>query len=362
MPMKRAVVTAVKVLLAVAVVVAVGVVGFQAGKRAVDTAPPVPETAAPVVVTLSDGTLVDTDEVPVTARWVPVASYLHRRSGTVTSSFMSAGTRTVIDAGTVLYSVDGGPVIAVRGAVPAFRTMGPTMVGDDITQFQQFLADLGILTAPVDGRWGAATTAALRAWQDQTKRPRSAVVELGSIVFMATLPTAVSADPTLTVGALASEGSTAFYELSPVPRFAVVVSPDANGSITGGLGLRLTVGATPLEFSTADTETVDEAGVMSVDLKPDSSSNQCGSWCDAIATGRPTQLSGTVTRAGPLAGVIAPIGALRSGAGDDLFVVTGAGVEVPVSVTLRVGANAIVEGVPAGTEIQLPVAAAVPSG
>lgn len=362
MPMKRAAATPMKVLVALAVVVAVGVVGFQAGKRAVDTAPPEPEAAAPVVVTLSDGMLVDTDEVPVTARWKPVASYLHRRSGTVTSSFMSGGTRTVIDAGTVLYSVDGGPVIAARGAVPAFRTMGPTMVGDDITQLQQFLSDLGFLAPPVDGIWGAATTAALRAWQDQTKRPRSTVVELGSIVFMPTLPTAVSPDAALMVGAIASEGSTAFYELSPVPQFAVVVSPDAKGSITGGLGLRLTVGDTSLEFSTADTSTVDAAGAMSVELEPDPSANRCGSWCDAIATGRPTQLSGTVTRAGPLAGVIAPIGALRSGAGDELFVVTGAGLEVPVSVALRVGANAIVEGVPAGTEIQLPVAAAVPSG
>ena len=117
-----------------------------------------------------------------------------------------------------------------------------------------------------------------------------------------------------------------------------------------------------MEFTTADSQTVDGAGVITVDLRPVAGAVECASWCDAIFTGRSTQVSGMVTRAGPVTGVIVPIGALRSGVGDGLFVVAVGGAEMPVTVTLRVGANAIVEGVPAGTTIELPTAAAAAPG
>ena len=357
MPLKRAAKSIVKLVAIAAVGAAIGVVAFQAGKRAIDTAPPAPPKAAATVVTLGEGTLVDTGSALVSARWVPTASVRHRRSGTVTASSLPSGVRTVIDSGTVLFSVDGRAVIAVRGAVPAFRAMGPTMAGDDIAQFQQFLADLGLLTAPVDGKWGTATTAATRVWQDLAHLPRSATVEFGSIVYLPTLPTTVTSDPTLVVGAIADEGTVAFQQLAAVPRFAAIVSPDSTESITGGLRVEADVGGTALEFTTAETQTVDEAGVITVDLEPVAAAVECGSWCDAIVTGRATQVSGIVTRAGPLDGVVVPVGALRSGAGDELFVVAVGGAEMPVTVTLRVGANAIVEGVPAGTKIELPTAA-----
>jgi peptidoglycan hydrolase-like protein with peptidoglycan-binding domain len=268
----------------------------------------------------------------------------------------------VIDSGMTLYSVDGRAVVAVRGAVPAFRAMGQNMVGDDIAQFQQFLADLGLLTAPVDGKWNAETTSATRVWQDLMRLPRSATVELGSIVFLPTLPATATPDPTLVVGAIANEGTAAFELLAPVPRLAAIVSPESTESITGGLLVDVEVGGTAMEFATADTQTVDEAGVITVELRPVSGAAECASWCDAIVTGRPTQLSATVTRAGPLTGVIVPIGALRSGPGDRLFIVAVGGAELPITVNLRVGANAIVDGVPEGTRIELPTAAAAAPG
>lgn len=350
---KQVVSFAVKMVVTLALLAAVVALSYRAGERAVDTAPPAPVQASPTVVSAQEGTLVESTSTLVEAKWLSTRSWLNRRSGTVTGSFLPLGQRTVVDVGSVLYEIDGAPVLVIRGSTPAYRTIGPNIVGRDVAQFQQFLVDQGLLTGAVDGKWGSATSAAVRVWQDGAGRPRSATVDLGSIVFMDALPATIAPAPQLVVGAVIGDGSVAFDELAPTPRFDVVVQQGANDSIGGGLKVEVVVADTRLEFVTASSPTFDPEGGVTVGLDQVPQS-ECAEWCASLATGVVTQLPATVTRSGPMDGVIVPVGALRSGAGSELYVVSADGEKMPVVVRLQVGSSAIVDGIDAGTAIELP--------
>ncbi|WP_229919872.1 peptidoglycan-binding protein [Streptomyces minutiscleroticus] len=69
-----------------------------------------------------------------------------------------------IHAGQVLVEISGRPVIALKGDLPVYRDLKPGTKGDDVTQLQKALTELGHSTAsdPV-GYFGVQTKAALSA-------------------------------------------------------------------------------------------------------------------------------------------------------------------------------------------------------
>ncbi|MCI1936171.1 MAG: peptidoglycan-binding protein [Bifidobacteriaceae bacterium] len=66
--------------------------------------------------------------------------------------------------GNVAIEISGRPVFVLRGTFPAYRDLRPSMTGPDVTQLQNALADVGLLSrASVDGIYGTATKAAVSA-------------------------------------------------------------------------------------------------------------------------------------------------------------------------------------------------------
>jgi HlyD family secretion protein len=69
-----------------------------------------------------------------------------------------------VQPGGVMVAVSGRPLIALRGAVPAYRDLKPGDHGDDVRQLQAALADLGHSRGgDPKGTFGAGTKAAVRA-------------------------------------------------------------------------------------------------------------------------------------------------------------------------------------------------------
>lgn len=72
-----------------------------------------------------------------------------------------------LEEGTVLLEVSERPVVLLAGELPMFRTLSVGSTGDDVAQFEASLARLGIDPGPQDGRFDAATEAAVRVWYTQ---------------------------------------------------------------------------------------------------------------------------------------------------------------------------------------------------
>ena len=71
---------------------------------------------------------------------------------------------TTINEGDVVLVVSGRPVVALSGAAPGYRDLGPGVVGNDVRQLEESLKRLGFNPGPVDGIYDAATAAAVAAW------------------------------------------------------------------------------------------------------------------------------------------------------------------------------------------------------
>ena len=130
-------------------------------EAAADAGPPEPSLLTAMV---EERVLADTVVVrgAVTAsRSVDVSARVSVDGAPVVTG-VRAGPGDEIGVGDVLVEVSGRPVILLRGDVPAYRAIRPGAEGDDVTQLQQALSDLGFdTTGDEAGVFGDRTQAAL---------------------------------------------------------------------------------------------------------------------------------------------------------------------------------------------------------
>ena len=117
-----------------------------------------------------------------------IVSISSRSPGTIT---WVAEVGSTIEQGDVLYEVNGRPVVALYGDIPAYRAMqdiprGDNLSGADILQLEQALTDLGYNanTVTVDGEYTANTAAMVADWQEDVGALADGVVQLGEVVFV----------------------------------------------------------------------------------------------------------------------------------------------------------------------------------
>jgi hypothetical protein len=258
---------------------------------------------------------------------------------------------TVIENVSVVAEVDGLPVLALYGALPMWRDLGPSVTdGKDVLQLEYALAALGYAEThdvTVDEDWTVATTDAVEAFQEEHGQDDDGVVELGEILWidgaaridsvggvvgqpaadaqieLTDVEQSVHLDVDVEDADLVPEGATVQVELPSGERF--------DGSVTA-LG----------------TAEVAEDGSATI---PVSVSVTGG---ESIADGMPvTVVITTVAAEGVLAVPVETVLALAEG-GYALEVVDGGGATHLVGVELRVFADGMVEvigDIAAGDEV-----------
>jgi peptidoglycan hydrolase-like protein with peptidoglycan-binding domain len=165
----------------------------------------------------------------------------------VVTSLISVGSPVTI--GTVLYAVESKPVVALAGALPAWRTLKVGVAdGPDVQQLELSLVALGYdraTTMKVDQHFDSNTKAAVERWQAGYGLAVTGSVTLGSVVFLKS-PSTVSAVQAK-IGASIGEGDKVVAlaasnqdvvinvptgdESFVVPGFAVKVG-DVDGTVT----------------------------------------------------------------------------------------------------------------------------------
>jgi hypothetical protein len=131
---------------------------------AADTAPPKP---SPITIPVVRRTLAAKVIVRGTVRFgapqsVVLASSQLKAGGTASDIVTRAPrARTELGAGEIAMTVDGRPVFVLPGAIPMHRDLGPGDRGQDVLQLERALFRLGVSPGAVDGRYDAATAAAV---------------------------------------------------------------------------------------------------------------------------------------------------------------------------------------------------------
>ncbi|HVF15117.1 MAG TPA: peptidoglycan-binding domain-containing protein [Acidimicrobiales bacterium] len=128
--------------------------------------------------------LIARTEVDGTLGYSGDMSVMNQIPGTVTA-LPEPG--AVVERGQTLYSVANRPVPLLYGDLPAWRRLAQDVDGADTLQLEQNLVAMGHATEAqmtVDGKFTAATTAALKRWQKAVGVDETGVVELGEAVFL----------------------------------------------------------------------------------------------------------------------------------------------------------------------------------
>ena len=129
--------------------------------------------------------LVIYDETTATLGFTTSVTVSSPVAGTVTS-IMSTGNR--VDPGTVVASIDGAPLVAMLGDVPASRALSKGVSdGADVRQLESNLVLLGFDpegAITIDDEFDSATAAATTAWENSLGLDGDGKVPQGEVVFV----------------------------------------------------------------------------------------------------------------------------------------------------------------------------------
>ena len=117
--------------------------------------------------------------------------------------------------GDILLTASGRPLIIIEGSSPAYRDLGPGLVGQDVTQLEAALERLGHSPGPVDGVYDAETEAAVRRLYDSIGYA-PAVVTSSQLDELTSAASAVHAGSRLTAGVLVAADEIYFTDSLPV--------------------------------------------------------------------------------------------------------------------------------------------------
>jgi peptidoglycan hydrolase-like protein with peptidoglycan-binding domain len=153
-----------------------------------DGSPPAqasPSSATGATAQVERRDLVDRDTVDGTLGYAGGGSLTAGAAGTLTG-LRAAG--AVVRRGERLYDVDGAPAaFLLHGRLPAWRDLGPGVVdGEDVRQLERNLRALGddpYDALDVDDHWDAATTAAVKRFQDARGLTEDGSLSKGQVVF-----------------------------------------------------------------------------------------------------------------------------------------------------------------------------------
>nr|WP_244282523.1 peptidoglycan-binding protein [Micromonospora chersina] len=134
----------------------------------------------PATTPVTRQTLVDAESFDGELGYGTSHSAAPRTGGTVT---WLAATGSQVTRGKPLFTVDDAKVVLLYGKLPAYRTLGPGVSGDDVRQFERNLKALGYSGLTVDDEYTSATADAVRDWQEDLGLPETGRVELGRVVY-----------------------------------------------------------------------------------------------------------------------------------------------------------------------------------
>lgn len=306
-------------------------------------------TDTPATVAVTEMTVGTSVPLAVSAGWDAHPFGVGAASGVLTSVDVADG--DTVDVGDRLFTVDLRPVVAAVGDVPAFRDLSQGSRGADVEQVQQLLIDSGLLAGPADGRFGAATAAAVRSWQMSLGLERDGVVRAGDLVFAARLPARVQLVDEITVGTRLAPGDVVLSVLDGEPEFVATVP--------SGVALDSSL---PIEV-TFDEETVaavvaasrDEQGGNTIwTLTRADGSSVCANRCDEVPLDQHEAVFPARQVVIPqVTGPGVPAAAVWFTAAGDPYLVLVDGTEIPVTVLGQGQGSVVLDGVEVGTTVVL---------
>lgn len=282
-----------------------------------------------------------------------------RLNVTVTSPYSLAGTNVLAgivtfvadapmyDVGDQVYAVAGQPVRVVAGAVPFYRDLTPGVSGPDVTQLQVALQQLGYLSEEPDGRFGARTATAVRAWQKVSGEEQTGTVALGRLIAVGALPGPLRLGESIVAARQLSGGEDAVFEPVGSPAFDLVVDERQADLIPFDATVTVDAGTTQWPAALGGI-TAAESGQVRIALVAPDGGPLCGDQCALVPPGEAVTLPAVIQIVPVTSGPGVPTAAVRNDDTGRAYVLMGDGEHRPVTVLASGDGLAVVDGLEVG--------------
>lgn len=305
---------------------------------------------APVLYTVTRGTLQRAVSFTAEASWTSTPAASNSASGTVTTVSVRPG--QAIDAGDVLYTADLQPVVAAQGSVPSFRDLSIGATGADVAQLERFLAGTVDFAGTVDEEFTELTAVAVEAWQTQLGVQATGVVQRGDLLFLPRLPERVVLNEQIEIGAELGPGSAAVETLSKSPEFTVTLGEGQSDLVPLDGDVRVHRGEVTWRGVIASA-TQTPLGELQLELQGKQGRPLCHPECSQLPVNRPTLMRAELIVVPATTGPIVPAAAVRTTPAGQTVVVGADGGQLPVKVLAEAYGQAVVSGLETGDRIRL---------
>ncbi|MES2866925.1 MULTISPECIES: peptidoglycan-binding domain-containing protein [Actinomycetes] len=290
------------------------------------------------------------------AKWTPEPVGVNRAEGVLTSVEVSAGDE--VSQGATLYTVGLRPVVIAQGEVPAFRTIALGIEGPDVEQLQVMLGALGHYGGTADGKAGAGTVAAIKAWQDTLGLEMTGEVGVGDVIFVPSLPMRVALDTEIVDrGASLGGGEEVVQGLPSEPEFWIPVTDTQAGMLTTGTRVEITSPDGGAWEAHAGDQRRDENDAVTVALTGMEGGSICGDGCGQVPVIGQATLSSQIITVESVKGLIVPSAALITQADGQIAVIDDEEMMAPVTVEASAKGMSVITGVETGTRVRVPATA-----
>lgn len=331
----------------------VAVVGFWAGRTALEPpADPIDAAGEAVVYAVSVDTVGRSFSFTAIGEWELVPAGRTGGGGTVTGIEVAGG--DTVSPGDVLFTVDLRPVVVAEGEVPMFRDLALEATGEDVVQLQAMLAALGFYEGEADGTFGPSTRAAVRRWQDSLGIDNNGIVRAGDVMFLPSLPARVALAESVVPGARLGAGEVVVSQVPEAPNFYIPLAPEQASLVPLTADVEITYLEGVWEGRVERAVETDSGELRLWVTAPNGGAlcdDECARWVDLSA---PTSFEAEVIVLPETTGVAVPVAGIATDPGNNSFVTLADGSMVEVLVVASVDGLSIVEGIDEGTEILLP--------
>ena len=327
-------------------------IGWWAASATLRPSETVPETApTPVVVRAIEGRVGKTLDFSATSSWSTLRETINSAQGMVTAVYHAPA--TTAKAGDVLYAVDLHPVVAIKGSVPMFRDLSEGLRGPDVEQLRAFLMESGYMTK-AGTSFDAAMAKAADRWLNDLGIAFTGTIGKGSILFLPDLPARTTLSQDIAVGKVLASGVGSVLTLSAEPAFAMRLTPDQANLVPLDASVLVGPPGGPTWSTRMGPAKTDREGQIVIPLLAAATGSVCGADCALLEGATDTVLTAKVVIVAETAGVTLPRAAIRSSPDGSQHVVIEGGALVAVKVLAESGGTAVVDGVVAGTPVELP--------
>ncbi|WP_454296148.1 peptidoglycan-binding domain-containing protein [Salana multivorans] len=259
--------------------------------------------------------------------------------------------------GGIAYVVGSTPVRVVAADRPFWRELGRGTKGGDVAALQGALRDLGLLSSPADGDFGASTEAAVRAWQRSLSQPATGIVPLGEVIAVATLPATIELGEEIIPGVALAGGEDAVLAPTGERQFVLVVTAEQARLIPQDATVDVTLDDITWTAVVATTS-INANGDPELLLTGPDGGPVCAGECDVLPRDPQLTLRGEVVITPAVTGLAVPAAAVLTRADGTTLVRTEMG-EVDVDVLgsgqgLAIVSAAEPDAVQEGTLVALP--------